>query len=153
MPRGSGTLYVQRVSGRGDVDVLQQPGYSNGDGVVRIQDRSGGQGYYDIRVYWQPSGTYSNNGSGNNGVYGYPNGSNGRDGVYERNGEVGRGRNNDVARDRNGTVLHDRRGNVVYERRGNETLVRDRNGNAVFDRNGNPVYQKSNNGNGRWRRD
>jgi hypothetical protein len=151
LPRGSGTLYVQRVSGRGRVDVVQQPGY-NGDGVVRIQDPNGGQGYYDIRVYWEPNGTYGNN--GNNGSYGYPNGNGGydrgRDGTYERNGEVGRGRG-DVAYDRNGNVLRDRRGNVVYERRGNQTLVRDRNGNAVFDRNGNPVYQKRNHG--RWGRD
>jgi hypothetical protein len=149
LPRNaSGTLYVERVSGRGRVDVIQQPGYNSGDGVVRIQDPSGGQGYYDIRVYWEPSGTYS---SGNGG-YGYPNGGydRGRDGVYERNGEVGRGRNNDVAYDRNGNVLRDRRGNVVYERHGNQVLVRDRNGNAVFDRNGNPVYAKTNNG--RWGR-
>src|SRR3982750_3928479 len=51
MPRGGGSLYVERVSGRGQVDVIQQPGNSrNGDGVVRIMDPSGGQGYYDIRV-------------------------------------------------------------------------------------------------------
>jgi len=144
MPRGSGTLYVQRVSGRGNVDVVQQPGYNSGDGVVRIADRSGGQGYYDIRVYWQPSGTYSNNGSYPNGST-YPNGGYDRSGVYTRNGEVARDRNG-AALDRNGNVVYDRSGNVVYERRGNERVARDRNGNVIFDRRGNPVYERTNNG-------
>ncbi|MBV9878984.1 MAG: hypothetical protein JO180_00735 [Gemmatirosa sp.] len=141
LPSGNGTLYVQRVSGRGNVDVIQQPGYNSGDGVVRIMDQSGGQGYYDIRVYWQPSGTYSNNGE----VYGNGNGGydRGRDGSYDRN--------RDVARDRNGNVVRDRHGNVVYERNGNQYVVRDRNGNVVFDRNGYAVYDRGNNG--RDRRD
>jgi hypothetical protein len=154
MPRGTGTLYVQRVSGRGNVDVVQQPGYNGSDGVVRIADPSGGQGYYDIRVYWQPNGTYGSNTYPNGSSYpngSYPNTNSDRNGVYTRNGEVARDRNG-VALDRNGNVIRDRRGNVVYERRGNEQLVRDRNGNVVFDRNGNPAYERVRNGRGRWDR-
>lgn len=147
MPNAYGTLYVERISGRGNVDVIRQP--SNGGGVVRIQDPSGGQGYYDIRVYWQPSGTvgsnYPSNGYPDNRYpnAGYPSGNYpSSNGTYDRND-----RNNDAAaRDRSGNVIRDRRGNVVRERRGNAILVRDRYGNAVFDRNGNPVYEKTNNG-------
>jgi hypothetical protein len=148
MPRGTGTLYVQRVSGRGNVDVVQQPGYNSGDGVVRIADPSGGQGYYDIRVYWQPNGgTYGSNSYPNGSAY--PNGGYGQSGVYTRNGEVARDRNG-VAVDRNGNAVYDRRGNPVYERRGNERVARDQNGNVLFDRHGNPVYERTNNG--RWNR-
>jgi len=150
LPSGSGTLYVQRISGRGGVDVIQQPYNGNGDGVIRIADTQGGADYYDVRVFWQPNGTTAN---GNGGYY--PNGGYGNDG---RNGDYGRGerngeveRNANVAHDRNGNVVRDRHGNVVYERRGNQVLVRDRNGNPTFDRHGNPVYQNANRNNGRGR--
>ncbi|AHG87885.1 hypothetical protein J421_0348 [Gemmatirosa kalamazoonensis] len=165
LPTGNGTLYVQRVSGRGNVEVIQQPGYNSGDGIIRITDSQGGQGYYDIRAYWQSNGTVADrNGNGDwnsrlgcwdrnhndscdHDANGSTNGNGGwdRGDVYQRNGEVARGRG-EVALDRNGNVVYDRRGQVVYERRGNQTLVRDRNGNVVFDRNGKPVYEKSNNG-------
>ena len=153
LPSGNGTLYVQRVSGRGQVDVIQQPGYNSGDGVIRIQDPQGGVGYYDIRVYWQGNGTYSNNGE----VYGrYPNGGNTypNNGGYDRDGSYGRRGNdrNGVALDRNGNPVYDRRGNPVYERRGNRSVARDRNGNVLFDRNGNAVYDQNNQNNGRWGR-
>lgn len=48
-PRGNGQLSVQRVSGRGDVDVI------NG-GTVRIRDPQGGADVYRIRVYMQSAG-------------------------------------------------------------------------------------------------
>lgn len=56
LPRGAGTLYVQRIDGRGQVDVIQQPGNGYGDGVIRIRDTQGGADTYAVRVYWQPSG-------------------------------------------------------------------------------------------------
>ena len=152
VPRGSGTLYVQRVTGRGNVDVVRQPGSSSGSGAVRILDKSGGAGYYDIRVYWQPNGTYSSNGEsdrGGNDRGGY---GQGRDSDRNRDGRYDRDQN--VARNRDGRVVYDRRGNVVYERRGDTVVVRDRNGNVQFDRDGDPVYRRTddNNNNNRSRR-
>jgi hypothetical protein len=55
LPRGSGTLYVQRVDGRGSIDVIRQPS-TNGEGVIRIRDPQGGDDRYAVRVYWQPTG-------------------------------------------------------------------------------------------------
>src|SRR5687768_14134252 len=43
LPRGTGTLYVQRVDGRGSIDVVRQPSANGyGDGVIRIRDPQGG---------------------------------------------------------------------------------------------------------------
>lgn len=139
LPRGTGTLYVERVTGRGNVDVIRQPGSNYSDGAVRILDKSGGAGYYDIRVYWQPNGTYSSNGEYDRGGYdrrGNDRVGNGRD----RDGRYDRDQN--VARNRDGRVVYDRRGNVVYERRGNAVVARDRNGNVQFDRDGDPIYRR-----------
>ena len=49
VPRGQGQLTVQRLSGRGPVDVI-------GGNVVRIRDPQGGTDFYRVRVYWQPTG-------------------------------------------------------------------------------------------------
>jgi hypothetical protein len=74
LPRTSGYLVVQRIDGRGNVDVVQQPastnngnGRGNGNryGVVRIRDNQGGADTYRIRVYWQSTGGYGSN----NGTY------------------------------------------------------------------------------------
>jgi hypothetical protein len=134
---------VQRVDGRGDVSVIQQPGGGRngyGDGIIRIRDPQGGAGFYDVRVYFRPDvGTYSSYPNGGYPSTGYPN--NGGYGRDDRGIERGRGRG-DVARDRYGNVVYDRNGNPVYERRGNRTVVRDRNGNVVFDRNGHAVYAR-----------
>jgi hypothetical protein len=72
LPRGDGRLIVQRLDGRGNVDIVQQPSSSNNgrygnNGVVRIRDTEGGADNYRIRVYWQSNGsTYgSNNGDRN----------------------------------------------------------------------------------------
>ena len=82
LPRGGGTLYVQRIDGRGSIDVVQQPS-TNGQGVIRIRDSQGGHDLYAVRVYWQPNG----------GVY------SGRDGTYDRNGDWNRNDRRDDRRD------------------------------------------------------
>ena len=48
-PRGQGQITVQRLSGRGPVDVI-------GNSVVRIRDPQGGADFYRVRVFWQPTG-------------------------------------------------------------------------------------------------
>ena len=87
LPRTAGYLVVQRVDGRGNVDVVQQPastnngngrGYGNRYGVVRIRDNQGGADTYRIRVYWQSTGGYGSN-----------------NGTYDRNDDGRYGRNDD----------------------------------------------------------
>jgi hypothetical protein len=91
LPRGAGYLVVQRIDGRGNVDVVQQPastnngngrGYGNRYGVVRIRDNQGGADTYRIRVYWRSTDSYGSN----NGTYDRNDGTYGRnDGTYGRN--------------------------------------------------------------------
>jgi hypothetical protein len=70
LPRRDGYLRVERVDGRGRVEVLEQPSARNDyTAVVRLADPSSGAGYYRVVAYWEPAG----------GVYG-------RDGTYDRNG-------------------------------------------------------------------
>jgi hypothetical protein len=87
LPTGGGTLYIQRISGRGSVDVIQQPGYNSGDGIIRVADTQGGHDYYDVRVYWQPNGTTAGR---NDGTWDR----NGNNGTWDR----GNGRDNASAR-------------------------------------------------------
>lgn len=91
MPRTNGYLVVQRIDGRGNVDVMQQPastnngngrGYGNRYGVVRIRDDQGGADTYRIRVYWQSTDNTNGNGT-------YDRNGNGR---YDRNDGYDRGR-------------------------------------------------------------
>ncbi|HEY0780667.1 MAG TPA: hypothetical protein VGD56_22105 [Gemmatirosa sp.] len=67
-PRGPGQISVQRLSGRGNVDVI-------GNNVVRIRDPQGGADFYRVRVFWQPNGGQYGRGDGRNGAY--DNGNNG----------------------------------------------------------------------------
>jgi hypothetical protein len=83
LPSGSGTLYVQRLSGRGTVDVIQQP--YNGDGIIRIADKQGGADYYDVRVFWQPSGSTTVGRNGNGGWDRNGNGGWDHNGGYDQN--------------------------------------------------------------------
>lgn len=88
LPSENGQVYVQMLSGRGRVDVIQQPSRQNNyTTIVRILDDRGGSADYRIAAYWQD---YSNG-----DVYGR-----GRD-VYD-----GRGRG-----------VNDDRGRDVYRRR------------------------------------
>lgn len=70
MPQQAGTLVVQRLEGRGEVVVIEQPNARNGySATVRVRDRQGGAARYRIVAYWEPA--YGNNGRyGDNGVYG-----------------------------------------------------------------------------------
>lgn len=57
LPRREGTLMVQRVEGRGDVDVIAQPTSRNGyTATLRVRDPQGGAGNYRIVAYWTPTG-------------------------------------------------------------------------------------------------
>jgi hypothetical protein len=53
LPRRDVTVSVRERSGRGTVSVVQQPGQWNGyTAVIRVRDRQGGFGYYDLDVTW-----------------------------------------------------------------------------------------------------
>jgi hypothetical protein len=61
LPHEDGVLRIERIEGRGDVDVIQQPSASNGyQATLRLRDPSSGAGNYRIVAYWQP--LYNNNG-------------------------------------------------------------------------------------------
>jgi hypothetical protein len=71
LPQRNGTLVVQRLAGRGDVDVIEQPSSRNGyTATIRIRDSRGGADNYRIAVYFESS-------SNGDGRYG--------DGRYGRN--------------------------------------------------------------------
>lgn len=60
LPRTAGSITVRLLDGRGDVDVIQQPGaYNDYTAVVRLRDPSGGADTYRIAAYWQPAYTAS----------------------------------------------------------------------------------------------
>jgi hypothetical protein len=53
LPRRDVTVSVRERAGRGTVTVVQQPDRWNGyTAVIRIRDRQGGFGYYDLDVSW-----------------------------------------------------------------------------------------------------
>lgn len=90
LPQGTATISVAMLSGRGRVDVLQQPNpYDNYTAVIRVRDPQSGQDNYHIRVYTN----YAGNGTYGNGPY--DNGRNGNgNGTYDDgrgNGRQGRG--------------------------------------------------------------
>jgi hypothetical protein len=61
LPQQDGSLRVETLQGRGQVDVIQQPNASNGyTAALRVRDPSSGASNYRLAVYWQPA--YSNNG-------------------------------------------------------------------------------------------
>lgn len=48
-----GTIRVNKRSGRGSVQVLQQPSFANGFvGVIQVYDRNGGPDRYEIEITW-----------------------------------------------------------------------------------------------------
>jgi hypothetical protein len=80
LPRRDGQVAAQLLSGRGNVDVIQQPTSQNGyTTIVRVTDASGGSDNYRVAAFWQ---NYSNG-----DVYGRDrnNRNRGRDDVYDRN--------------------------------------------------------------------
>ena len=63
LPQQDGTLMVQRLQGRGDVDVIQQPNAQNGyTATLRVRDPQGGADSYRIAVYFQSNGSGVYNG-------------------------------------------------------------------------------------------
>ena len=55
VPTQTGNLVVQRLEGRGDVDVIEQPSARNGyTATLRIRDSQSGASGYRIAAYWEP---------------------------------------------------------------------------------------------------
>ena len=55
LPQQTGNLVVQRLEGRGDVDVIEQPSPRNGyTATLRIRDQRSGAARYRIVAYWEP---------------------------------------------------------------------------------------------------
>ena len=64
LPQQSGTLIVQRLQGRGDVDVIGQPSAQNNyTATLRVRDPKGGADNYRFVVYFQSNG-YDRYGTG-----------------------------------------------------------------------------------------
>jgi hypothetical protein len=65
LPHQDGMLRVERIEGRGDVDVIEQPTASNGyHATLRVRDPRSGAANYRIIAYWQPlnnDGRYGRN--------------------------------------------------------------------------------------------
>jgi hypothetical protein len=65
LPHQDGILRVERIEGRGDIDVIQQPTASNGyQATLRVRDPSSGASNYRIVAVWQPlynNGQYGRN--------------------------------------------------------------------------------------------
>jgi hypothetical protein len=58
LPHRDGNVTVQVASGRGDVDVEQQPRADNDyTAILRIRDHSGGMDRYQITALWTPGST------------------------------------------------------------------------------------------------
>lgn len=116
IPRERGTLRVQRLEGRGSVDVIQQPNARNGyTAVVRLRDPSSGADRYRVAAYWVPA----------DGVYGGNDDRRGRDGRdddrYDRDG-----RYDDDRDDRYEDRRDDRRDDRYEDRRDRRDRREDR---------------------------
>lgn len=54
LPRGAANVSVNKVRGRGDVRIVEQPSPNNNYTlVVEINDKEGGSDMYDIEVNWR----------------------------------------------------------------------------------------------------
>lgn len=54
MPRRRVNVFVEKVRGRGNVDIVEQPSSRNNfTTIVRIRDTRGGADDYEIEVYWE----------------------------------------------------------------------------------------------------
>ena len=59
LPQQTGNLVVQRLEGRGDVLVIEQPtSRNNYTATLRIRDPRGGAARYRIVAYWEPPMRY-----------------------------------------------------------------------------------------------
>jgi len=56
LPRRDGTVRVEKLSGRGTIDVVQQPSRSNNyTAIVEVKDADGGPDMYRFTAYFTPS--------------------------------------------------------------------------------------------------
>jgi hypothetical protein len=126
LPRQNGQIAVRLISGRGNVQVVQQPSQQNGyTAIVRVTDPAGGAANYRLAAYWQ--------GYANGDVYrdrrgdrdddrgrGSMNGNRGDNGVRNHGVGNGRGRGNakHADRDRNRDYDNGRADNGGYDRGG-----------------------------------
>jgi hypothetical protein len=86
LPRRDGRLVVERLDGRGIVDVLVQPSARNGyTATFRIRDPRGGSDNYHIVARWEPMGGYGQYGDGRYGNGQYGDGRYDGDPRYDRN--------------------------------------------------------------------
>ena len=109
LPRRDGQVAVQLLSGRGNVDVIQQPSSQNGyTTIVRVTDAGGGSDNYRVAAFWQ---NYANG-----DVYGRDrnNRNRDRDDIYDRN-------DRDDRNNRNGYPNRNR-GNGGYNNNGYEVM-------------------------------
>lgn len=61
LPHRDGTVTVQVASGRGDVDVVQQPRADNDyTAILRVRDHSGGSDRYQLTALWAPGAAITN---------------------------------------------------------------------------------------------
>jgi hypothetical protein len=110
LPRRDGQVGAQLLSGRGNVDVIQQPSSQNGyTTIIRVTDAGGGSDNYRVAAFWQ---NYANG-----DVYGRDrndrNRDRDRDDIYDRN--------NDRNNDRNGYPNRNR-GNGGYNNNGYQVM-------------------------------
>ena len=97
LPRGPGELRVNVEAGRGNIGVIEQPSARNGyQGVIRIQDPSGGADRYRLSVYWAGDNRHDDvrpgHGRGHDDDW---NPGRGRDRDDDRKSERGRDRDDD----------------------------------------------------------
>jgi hypothetical protein len=128
LPRQDGQVSIRVISGRGDVQVVQQPSQQNGyTTIVRIDDPSAGAANYRVAAYWQGYANgdvyrgrrgdtdMSRNDDRNNNR---ANGNNGNNGVRNHGVGRGRGRGNAKHEDRDRDYDNGRRDNGGYNDRG-----------------------------------
>ena len=129
LPRRDGQVVAQLLSGRGNVDVIQQPSSQNGyTTIVRVTDAQGGNDNYRVAAFWQNYANGDVYGRNNGDVYGRNNGD-----VYGRNNGnngIGRGRGRDRDRDRDRDDVYDRNGYPNRDRGTNGYEVMHWSGNV-----------------------
>jgi hypothetical protein len=127
LPRGSsnGDVQVRLESGRGVVDVIEQPSARNNyQTVIRIRDPRGGADNYRVVAYWTGDDRGNGRGNGGNGGNGTGNG-NGNGNGRRDDGSYGRGRDDRSDRDTRDT--RDNR-DGRYDPRNDRNDRNDRNG-------------------------
>ena len=88
LPRRDGILRLERLDGRGSVDVLEQPSARNGfTAVVRLSDPRSGAGSYRLAAYWEPLRGDDRGRYDDDDRYDRKRGRGGRDGRYDPRGD------------------------------------------------------------------